>query len=131
MNYRYLDRFTRAYIDTALWSTMDYATESGGEPLDRNYGPKDIAPETLARMVSDCRAFQEVNRADLDSCGLSLERQGHDFWLNRNGHGAGFWDECFDTDLPEYAPLQRLDKASKVWGTFDLLVDCDGIIYGG
>ena len=131
MNYRELDRFTRSYIETALWSITDNADETGGEPLDRNYSPDDIHPETLARMAEDCRAFQEENRADLDACGLSPGRQGHNFWLNRNGHGSGFWDECFDCDAPEYEPLQRLSKASKSWGTFDLYIGDDGMIHGG
>src|SRR6187402_638287 len=29
------------------------------EPLDRHYSQSDIAPETLAKMIEDCRKFQE------------------------------------------------------------------------
>ena len=49
---------------------------------------------------------------------------GHDFWLTRNGHGAGFWDG--DWPLP-YADL--LDKAAQAAGTCDLYVGDDGMIY--
>ena len=38
-----LDAFTNAYIETMLWSTNDESDEKGGEPLDTNYGPTDIA----------------------------------------------------------------------------------------
>ena len=130
MTYHELDRFTRQYIETALWSSTDNSDDTGGEPLDRNYDYRDIAPETLAQMAEDCRMFQDDNQTDLDACGLSLERQGHDFWLNRNGHGAGFWDECFDRYAPEYEPLQRLSRASKWAGTFDLYIGDDGQIHG-
>jgi len=124
MKYSDLNSFTRAYVECALWSTCDNSTDSGGEPFDKNYGPEDIAPETLARMAEDCRQFQEDNAADLSESGLSDSRAGHDFWLNRNGHGSGFWDEGDD------ACFRRLSDASNVWGTFDLHLGDDGQIYG-
>ena len=124
-----LDKFTTAYIECALWSTTDNSTESGGLPLDQHYSPGDIAPETLARMTEDCRQFQEDNRADLASSGLSMERQGQDYWLNRNGHGAGFWDEYMAGSV-EGDACRRLSEASKVWGDFDLFVGDDGQIHG-
>jgi len=125
MKWTELDRFTQGYIDCALWSSTDESDETGGEPMDKNYSFSDIAPETLARMVEDCRSFQDDNRKDLDDCELSFERQGHDFWLNRNGHGSGFWDEGDD---PLY---RRLSDASKVWSEFNLYVGKDDMIHGG
>lgn len=49
---------------------------------------------------------------------------GHDFWLTRSGHGAGFWDG----DWPEPA-ASTLDKASKEFGNVDLYVGDDGQIH--
>ena len=127
-----LDEFTRAYAEAALWSTNDESDESGGVPLDRNYGISDIALTTLRRMRSDCIQFQAVNAAALRESGLSDSRAGHDFWLNRNGHGTGFWDEegAFDPRDPRFGPLHTLDAAAKRWGEFNLCVDDDGTIYG-
>jgi len=119
-----LDPFTRAYVECALWSSLDQSTESGGYPLDKNHGPEDIAPETLARMAEDCRQFQADNAADLSESELSDSRAGRDFWLNRNGHGSGFWDEGNEP------VFRRLSDASHVWGTFDLYLGDDGRIYG-
>lgn len=124
-----MQTFFDAYLECALWSTTDNADESGGEPLDRNYGPEDIEPETLKRMRDDCDQFQKDNENDLAECGLSEAKQGHDFWLNRNGHGSGFWDEWMD-DSPEDGACDRLSKACRVWGEFDLYVGDDGRIYG-
>ena len=45
-----LDAFTLAYIEAALWSSNDDSTPQGGEPLDANYGIKDIDPDTLEKM---------------------------------------------------------------------------------
>lgn len=81
-----LDRFTEAYVICALWSS----TDDNGEPLDTSFGAEDIAPDTLAKMIEDCRRFQircESLLLDIDD-----EQAGHDFWLTRNRHGAGFWD---------------------------------------
>lgn len=127
-----LDTFTRAYLACALWSSTDNADESGGEPLDRNFSAEDIAPDTLARMAEDCASFQSDNAQDLEtvSVQISTDRAGHDFWLNRNGHGSGFWDEYFGDDASLRAAFVRLSDASKAWGTFDLYVGDDGQIHG-
>jgi len=113
-----LDSFTRAYIEAALWSS----TDDEGNPMDANYGPQDLAPVTLATMIEDCAAFQR----DCDIAGYGDKQAGHDFWLTRCGHGAGFWEE--DHGTPEQCAL--LDAAAKRFGSFDLYVGDDGQIYG-
>lgn len=124
-----LDDFTRAYIEAALWSSTDESTPSGGEPLDANYGIEDIAPETLASMVEDCRRFQEANAADLALYDhprwSAAELGGHDFFLTRNGHGTGFWDRDY---LPEDAG-ERLTDAAHKCEEVNLYVGDDGLIY--
>lgn len=116
-----LDEFTRAYIACALWSTNDESDESGGVPIDNNYGPEHLHPETLARMVTDCAEFQANHESDIVGC---EEHAGHDFWLTRNNHGAGFWDGDWEEDAGE-----RLDKACEGYGTCDLYIGDDGLIY--
>ena len=124
-----LDIFTRAYIECALWSTNDESDDSGGDPLDDNYTIDDIAPESLAKMIDDCRRFQEENAADLALYNhpryRGPELGGHDLWLTRNGHGAGFWDR--DDCLPEEA-RDRLTAAAKKYGEVYLSAN-DGAIY--
>jgi uncharacterized protein (TIGR03066 family) len=88
-----MNAFTEAYIEAALWSS----TDDDGTPLDDNFGAEDISPETLAEMVSDCEQFQTDHADDI---GANLRRAGIDFWLTRNGHGAGYWgyDNPFYTE---------------------------------
>lgn len=112
-----LDSFTAAYVECALWSS----TDDDGEPLDSAYTVDDIAPEALRQMVDDCRAFQADQTADL--IGMSAEQAGHDFWLTRNRHGAGYWDRGLG------AVGQRLTDAAHVWGEVWLYVGDDGRIY--
>jgi hypothetical protein len=125
-----MDAFTRAYIEAALWSSNDESDESGGEPLDKNYSIQDIAPATLRAMERDCADFQEkyVNLVeDDDSSAIDKwgrwDLAGHDFWLTRNGHGAGFGDGNF----PKHD--DKLYEAAKSYGEFELYVGDDGLIY--
>lgn len=121
-----MDRFTQAYIEAALWSSTDESTPQGGEPMDRNYSVADIAPETLARMEADCARFQAENEIPDYGRGAEYtdtERAGHDFWLTRNGHGAGFWDR----GLGEVGETRT--KAAHAYGGFNLYIGDDGKIY--
>ena len=113
--------FFHAYVMCALWSSTDNADDSGGEPLDKNYGSADIAPEAQAAMRDDCDMFVDTNRVDLAS--MTDEQAGHDFWLTRNGHGAGFWDR----GLGELG--DRLTKASEAFGECNLYVSDNGRLY--
>jgi hypothetical protein len=112
-----LDTFTRAYIEAALWSSLD----DKDRPMDANYSASDLADETLAQFKTDCAKFQA------EQAGLIVareERAGHDFWLTRNGHGAGFWDG----DWPE-SEDKILTDAAHAFGSCELYVGDDGKIY--
>jgi hypothetical protein len=78
------------YAATGLWSELD----PQGTPLCATYGVGDIDTKSLDAMADDVIAF-------LDSCTaerphvfdtLTTGQIGHNFWLTRNRHGAGFWD---------------------------------------
>lgn len=123
--------FFDAYVQTALWSSNDESDESGGAPLDLNYGPADIDGATLDKMLSDCDTFWLANMEALQCEGVAYGpdfdqdgRAGHDFWLTRNGHGAGFWDG----DWPE-PQAAALTAAAHAFGPVDLYVGEDGKIY--
>ena len=52
------------------------------------------------------------------------ERQspGHNFWLTRNGHGAGFWNS-------DYINGDKLTELSKDFGPIDLYIGDDNKLY--
>lgn len=108
------DAFTTAYITCALWSSTDESDDSGGRPLDDSYGPEDVTLATLREMSADCKSFVSLAGSHLD--GIDAEQAGHDFWLTRNGHGAGFWDR----GLGEQGDL--LTRVAKTFGSYDLTV---------
>lgn len=131
-----VDEFTRAYMEAALWSSHDESTPEGGEPMDANYSIEDIAPKTLGEMIADCQRFQVEqsgwlraayeNGKDRMGGAYDASNAGHDFWLTRCGHGAGFWDR----DLGEAG--EKLTEACGWKTTFpniDLYIGDDGKIH--
>ena len=117
-----LDDFTRSYIETALWSTTDASDDSGGDHLDANYGLGDLSGESVDKMQADCLKFQAYNANALEPFDASTA--GHDFWLTRNGHGAGFWDG--DYSEPQAA---QLTASSKYFGECYIVVGDDGKLH--
>jgi len=114
------DAFFDAFIECALWSSTECDEDGNmGSSLDEYYSADDIAPETVAALRKDCEDFWEANYALLQRTEADDEQNGHDFWLTRNGHGAGFWDRGYGEVGEE------LSKAAKVYGSVDLVV-CDG-----
>lgn len=111
------------YETCALWSSLDDA----GNPLDD--AGYELAPETEERFRADCERFMAENENTLLALkvsfrnGMQAEQVGHDLWLTRNGHGAGFWDR----GLGEVG--ERLTEAARAMGTCDLYVGDDGLIY--
>ena len=110
MNKFELETMIAAYVECALWSS----TDDNDKTLDDKYGESDVLKETMREMRADCKAFGQANATDI---GINWERAGHDFWLTRNRHGAGFWDG----DWPEPAG-KRLTDAAHAFGSVDLYV---------
>jgi hypothetical protein len=126
-----LETMLDAYVTCALWSSTDNSDDQGGEPLDANYSCNDLAPETLEAMRLDVERFARAHASAIETWPGKAGRNddpyysaGHDLWLNRNGHGCGFWDG----DWPEPAATE-LDEAAKAMGGVDLYVGDDGLIY--
>ncbi len=115
-----LDAFERQYIETALWSS----TGEDDRQLCESVSVSDLAPETLATMRADCAKFRENPvLADILARYDDVDL-GHDLWLTRNEHGAGYWDGDYaDPDG------EALTKAAHALGTQDLYVGDDGKVY--
>ena len=95
-----IDAFTRGYLEAALW-TSDPDPRSGEWAERDGWAIANIEPASLARAIEVCADFQAANRAALDEVSERFDvddsRHGHDFWLTRNRHGAGFWDRGYGT----------------------------------
>lgn len=121
-----INEVVKQYAIAGLWASYDSDT---GEYLDENYSYEDITPETLEKMKEDVKKFIKENAKILKEWGMSgmSESQiGHDFWLSRNGHGAGFFDR---TDLCPKELCNKLQESARNFGSVILYVGNDGKIY--
>lgn len=121
-----IDDVLTGYVECALWSELDQSDENtGGEPLDENYTRDDITAESLEEMRSDVADFVAGCQAERPGVFLGMDpgQVGHDFWLTRNGHGAGFWDR----GLGERGSW--LTAQCKPYGEASLYIGDDGRLY--
>lgn len=114
-----LDKFKQAYLEAALRTEVDETDQ----PLNDFYTASDFSSEALATVIMDCGIFQQWAKGMIED---RLSEAGHDFWLTRNGHGAGFWDG----DWPERGDeLTELSLSKDKFGEINLYVGDDGKLY--
>jgi len=126
------------YLRTALWTWVD---EDGGAPFPGDEGYVDVTEvfdlRSIVHAISECRDFCEyvAECAEDDSDRIVGEptweewqaasealtamdpgQAGHDFWLTREHHGAGFWDRGLGV------AGARLTDAAHTFGACDLWV---------
>lgn len=127
-NETWLNTMTHSYIETALWCGVEYPMGDPRSDHDKDYKKTadDLHPDTEAAMKADCFKFFHENLPlllEVREHGDWVDfwaQVGHDFWLTRNGHGAGFWDG----DYPE--PFgDQLTAIAKTYGEFDLYTGDD------
>lgn len=111
------------YLACALWAE----TDENGEPLDDNYNSDDVSAKAMAASLEFIREFVcEVGARDIRKYleVQTLAQLGHDLWLTRNGHGAGFWDR----GLGELG--ERLTAVCRYRDAY-IYVGDDGLLYVG
>ncbi len=112
------NEFLKGYIE-CIDFTEEETLRVGEEPIDV---VEALSHEALARIYSDCVDFffNEYRRLQLIiSYSYTYGHAGHDFWLTRNGHGAGFWDRGFKEDGEELADHARIYCAVEVYCEYD------------
>jgi hypothetical protein len=111
------------YIACAFWASTTDGDEP--EPLDDIAGPEDLAAEQEKVLKGELKDFLEDNEFNLRITPgeWSWSQHGHDFWLTRNGHGAGFWDRGYG-DIGT-----KLTDACEPYGSCNLYVGDDGKVY--
>ncbi len=143
-----LSECTLQYIETAMWSStvmlpcleedrVDGCMNVGyGHPLygiseddhlDEYFDFSDFTSESLQKFEDDCTAwFDYLEESGLYGEAAEYADNGHiahDYWLTRNGHGAGYWDGDYG-DLGD-----RLTNACKDHGQQHIWVDDGGQLH--
>ena len=104
------------YLHTALWSSDD----DQDAPLDTDFDIEDISDSLRESSKVDLTSFLKSAGDLLSDTDINT---GHDFWLTRCGHGAGFWDGDYDNG-------DKLTELCKPYRNIDLYIGADGLIYG-
>jgi len=111
-----------SYVETMLWSSTDMGTDEPCDSMDA-YDLCNFAPETIELINNDIDSFwSKVSHLDLSDHDSSQVM--HDFWLTRNGHGAGFWDGDYEEKLG-----QALTDISKEFKELTPVIGGDQKIY--
>ena len=103
-----IDAAMRRHCAHPLFRTADWTD------ADKNFPDVDLTPEFKAQAKIDCRHFIQQVYEIPASENFDWGQVGQDFWLTRNGHGAGFRDrpEMYD-GRPN---AERLDKIARAFG---------------
>ena len=81
----------KSYLETCLWSSTE--GDNGEIPMDRDHNIMDFQYMTARQAGVDIDYFLLIcEHRDYSFGGLDDSLIGHNFWLTRAGHGAGFWD---------------------------------------
>lgn len=124
-----IKRMIAGYTECAAWADCG---------PDHETHECEWSDELRAAMEADCAAFiamcdgyKVTDTLAEKAPEYSDERLGHDFWLTRNGHGAGFWDrdELTASFLWGVTIGERLTQLTKRFPNVDLYVGDDGKVY--
>lgn len=114
--------FTDAYTLCMLWADSPEGKE--GE----EWRISNVSEELALSIKQDCAKFYVENILPLDLPESTIEQAGHDFWLTRQGHGAGFFDR--EDDVYGKGVQDHLQEKAKEYKEVDLYMGDDGKIYG-
>jgi hypothetical protein len=110
-----------SYLQCAAWSSVDLDEDMNEQGNLEDY---EWSKEAIDEACTDMDNFMEyLTDTGVDYSSLSDECLGHNFWLSRNRHGAGFWD-CGLGELGD-----RLHKAAVTFGTKDAYIGDDDLIH--
>lgn len=120
-----ISRLVGAYLETALWSSVDPYTD---EPFDKEYDITNFSRNAIEQAEHDVDEFLETAIDLIEKLSpeeeIDLDDVVYDFWLTRNGHGAGFWDGDYPEELGE-----ALTKLAHSFGEVYVYVGDDGELY--
>jgi hypothetical protein len=128
-----IDNIVSSYLEAVLFTERDneeYIDEEDPEYDEDNnirypFNDKnedDFSDEAKKQAYGEIAWFIDSAGSAIDD--IADESIGHDIWLTRNGHGAGFWDRGYDSDVEEV-----LEQLSKELGEVNAYVGDDGKIY--
>lgn len=106
-----------AYVECALWAD---------EP--EGYEGQVMSDFALSEAWEDCQQFMNTFYEELKET-KNYSQAGHDLWLTRNGHGAGFWDRSDDV-WPKDMRDRMTEYARKLGECYVYISDDNEVEFG-
>lgn len=122
-----IDAFVAGYLECATWCGVVEGPNGEPESDPHGYSVDMLTDEATETARETCRDFIQGNWNKLEALvaehGSTWERHGHDFYLTRCRHGAGFWDRGYPDILGD-----ALTEACRPYGpaTLGVELDADG-----
>ena len=105
--------FFQQYLETAEWA--DPPEEDWYTDLDK----VTLCPTWEREALLDCLAFYSKFSVFLGHD--QIEHAAHDFYLSRNGHGTGFWDDGGE-NYPTWM-AERMQRFSEAMGEHQIMYE--------
>ena len=127
-----LRRMAEGYLSALLMSTSN---DDGEFLSDLGYDYKILSKEAMDKVKSDIISFATQNAvyiyALMKEHNVDPEEIGSDFFLTREGHGAGFWDTPRPTSQDDMfdKATDALTKSSEKFGPVDPYLGDDNRLY--
>lgn len=93
-----IDKILLGYLEAALWTEEENILDEDGVQIDIDM----VSEATKAEIIKDIEKFLELAGETAINEALNINDEdflGHDIWLTRNGHGAGFFDRDYSDDI--------------------------------
>lgn len=136
---QHFEEFMRGYLACALWSSNDTKTDPDTDEETVVEGLEDYewGDGEVEQLTAEARTFFEAQMPNLlmyvssvtfdASQGTAWDYAGHDFWLTRNSHGAGFWDrDGVDEEVGQH--LSDAVGHGTQWPGIDLFLDDSDLV---
>jgi predicted RNA-binding protein Jag len=118
-----IDDIINSYFEAALWTDEDRLAEEVGDESAKSFTIFDFSEETKIKAKEEIEQFMDKVGQYLTN--ITDDMIGHDFWLTRNHHGAGFWDR----KEIEYEIGDKISEICNEFRELMVVVGDDGKLY--
>ena len=122
-----IDTILNNYFEAALFTEeenliKDINDNSDNELRNGHFTIYDFTENAKEKSIADIKTFLSKVGSAADD--ISDEMLGHDIWLSRNSHGAGFFDRGYDKEIVEILmDAARSLKGVDLYVTSDMKID--------
>jgi hypothetical protein len=118
-----MNDMVNGYLYCALWA--DLHDDEGNSIDDKDI--TDCTDDMIEQAIKDCENFKELAMDLIPSYIEKFDesQMGHDFWLTRNGHGAGFWDRGLEQLGKDLTNVAKTFSTCDIWLNDGGKVECN------